>query len=170
MRISILLQLLNFAGDSFYKEIYVKGCLGPGFIDLFDPINFEYYEVKRSTVPASQYSDQMNKYNFATIVRTRGNKRKLGEIDAYVGRRVFPGRDRSISGEFQYGAYTVSYYWARNGLIQYTTEKTRQSQEAQIDDRLLLAGTVILVVAAIICTAGNPAVAGGSAILISSII
>ena len=146
--IHFMVQLQCATNYGMFMEIYVKGPDGKGFLDLFDPIHNTYYEVKSDGVPSSVYENQMKKYNTATVRNTRGNRRKVDNIDYYSDKQISPGEKSDIAGSFQYGIHDVSYSYSGPGLIQYSISPNQQRQEELAKTELLAGGAALAVLLA----------------------
>ena len=111
-----VIQIIICVSFGWLMEIYVKGKLGRGFLDIYNPYLDEYYEVKKENQANSTATKkQMEKYDVATIRKTKGNKVKGVKR---FGISVSRGTIR-IKGQFEYGIYVVKYKLHRNGLISY---------------------------------------------------
>ena len=102
---------------SWTMEVYVKGPMGRGFLDLYDSENGCFYEIKsekEATRPRTK--KQIKKYEVATVQDTIGNRLKLSSIDTLS--LVVPG-NTAIDDSIQYGIYDVKYYLSEPGLIVY---------------------------------------------------
>lgn len=91
-------------------EVYTKGPLGRGFLDIYDPVTNQYYEVK-SIGAAGSAAPQMDKYDVSSI----SDWRFLGYDIAYS-----PSRGtRMIKGTITCGNWYVTYESNLDGLITY---------------------------------------------------
>ena len=98
----------------FQLEVYVKGDLGRGFLDIHDPSTNSYYEVKSiGQVELSKTSDQMKKYDASYIKDKRYN--------GLITEKPVRGTE-SFSGKFEYGAWDVTYERHADGLIKYDSK------------------------------------------------
>ena len=95
------------------REVYVTGAKGRGFLDVYDTISNEYYEVKSKGAAYKASTDrQMKKYDVAKPpLSWRG----------YVKRG-----NKNVSGSFYYGAWKVSYALKTAGLVVYTPTWKRE--------------------------------------------
>lgn len=106
------------------KEVYVKGPLGNGRLDLYDAVSNSYYEVKSKgaayTITGNlrkSVQEQMEKYDVATIASKKVPSMK----------NTTPNRgNKSVSGHFDYGMYDVNYRLEQPGLIVYTINLNQQ--------------------------------------------
>ena len=88
------------------REVYVKGPKGRGFLDVYDTVSREYYEVKSSGAAyTSATRKQMAKYDVAKpLLSSKSIKRGT----------------KKVKGSFYYGAWKVDYKLSQNGLVVYT--------------------------------------------------
>ena len=122
-------QYLCVAEYGWDMEVYVKGPLGRGSLDLYDYESNTYYEVKtKNTVnrAKSLVDAQMAKYDSSQIKARRYK-------EAYITDSPSRGT-QFISGTFCYGIYDVSYTTKENGLIVYdpVANKGRSLQTAVV--------------------------------------
>ena len=121
-------------------------------MDLFDPVTYEFYEVKSIGVPRLITDPQMDKYERATIPQSTAKKHNL-----ILGHSLKPG-NIPIDGEFKYGVYDVHYYSnysTRPGLISYKISINMQRAFAEIG---FLAAVVVTLLAPYVAPATAPAV------------
>ena len=77
-----------------------------GFLDVYDPIENSYYEVKSNTTAYSNRTKrQMEKYDGSEL--------------GYNGRGPISRGTQHPSGSFNYGIYDVSYTTPESGLVTY---------------------------------------------------
>ena len=87
-----------------------------GFIDILDLYQGEVYEVKRVGIPHDNAVVQLSHYIGGTLI---GLQKLLGEDAVIPDYRLRPGTNTSIKGEFTYLNYSVSYWFAKDGIIEY---------------------------------------------------
>ena len=118
-------------------EIYVKGELGRGYLDLYDPNNNCYYEVKsEKEAYKSSTVTQMQKYDVAKVQDTFGNRLKLTKIFSDDS----PDRGTtSAFGYIHYGIYDVEYHLEAPGLIVYKTDVNWDRAVAYVSAAVLAA-------------------------------
>ena len=110
----------------YAMEVYVRGSLGRGFLDLFNPICGQYYEVKSSGAANSvRTTTQMSKYDVASIL----DWRFLGYNLSYP---ITRGLDYSISGSFVYKDWLVTYQLTTPGLIVYDYVQLDDGSESTV--------------------------------------
>lgn len=133
-------------------EVYVSGPLGKGYLDLYDAVNNEYYEVKSSLqADTTSTVNQMYKYDISQIKDWRfwdydiPNSPQRGNLE--------------ISGSFQYRYWDISYRLYRSGLIVYFVRLNTEKYE-----QALAAAAVVASSAFMGYTAGIKARSGGRGI------
>ena len=100
-------QVQNYAAGRVvgFTEVYVKGNKGKGYLDVYDPKNNEYYEVKSSGAAYTKKTrDQMAKYD---VAKPSYGKKNVKRGNLY------------IAGEFSYGAWDITFEREKPGLIVY---------------------------------------------------
>ena len=110
-------QLLCVAEFGWDMEVYVKGPLGTGRLDLYDYKTNTYYEVKtKTTVNNAKWlvDAQMTKYDHSQIAAQRYKDDNI--TDSPTKGTAY------VSGSFSYGMYDVYYSTYENGLIIYEPE------------------------------------------------
>lgn len=109
-----IVQAMCSASKGWITEVYVSGAEGIGYLDLYDPVTNQYYEVKSERAAKRKATrKQMEKYDISYIKDWR-----IANPPATSPTR---GNDY-VSGYFQYGVYDVYYEYKGNGLITYRTE------------------------------------------------
>ena len=122
-------QYLCMAEYGWDMEVYVRGPLGRGSLDLYDYESNSYYEVKtKNTVNRAKplVDAQMAKYDSSQIKAKRYKEANITNS---------PTRGTEfISGTFCYGIYDVNYSTKENGLIIYdpVVNKSRSLQTAVV--------------------------------------
>ena len=101
------------------SEVYIDGPNGTGFLDIYDPAENAYYEVKSNGCAYDSSTEtQMQKYDAATRIHGYPNKQH-------------PSRGtKPISGNFTVGVIDVSYRLENDGLIVYYTSVRMEELEA----------------------------------------
>lgn len=107
-------------------EVYVKGRLGVGFLDLYDLSTHQYYEVKSSRAAKRFHTQtQMVKYDNSLIQDKRFEK-----VEAICDSSPRRGT-QMITGSFAYGIYDVTFSKTQDGLIEYSVELNSQRTLAE---------------------------------------
>ena len=144
-----IVQVMCVAEYGWEMEVYVKGPLGRGFLDLYDCDNNQYYEVKSiNTANTWRTNRQMKKYDVSHIADKR---HEVAEIPGSPTK----GSD-FVNGTFAYGIYDVTYKLERPGLITYKCDR---------NDQRTLVTAVALVLIFGIATGNVPAVSGAGALV-----
>ena len=118
--IHLMVQIKCAIENVWAKEVYVKGEQGKGFVDLLDPINREYYEIKSEKgIKDSRTFRQIDKYENAKIQSSWGNNFKTPAVP--IGATITAGK-KEIEGDFHYGIYDIEYHLVQPGLIGYFIE------------------------------------------------
>ena len=119
----------------FAMEVYVKGELGRGFLDLYDATNHQYYEVKsRPQLLVQSTYDQLEKYDVAII--------KDWRFESVALTSPTRGNNTSIEGSFVYKHWDVYYESHGNGIITYRWEVN----ESRYQTELTLAASIVATV------------------------
>ncbi len=123
------------------REVYVKKNWRRGYIDLLDPKENEFYEVKSEKESKKNRTiRQMEKYTQSTIQNTIGNRLKTPKVE--IGSIVKGGGKEPVEDSFPYGIYDVSYSLASPGLIVYTwslnTERALALATAEVITALIV--------------------------------
>ena len=110
---------------SLFTEVYVKGPLGRGYLDLYDYSNHSYYEVKSvGAASAPRTAFQILKYDTA-------NKMGKPIFSQLTNITKLSKGKYTINGDFTYGNYRAHYGSVAPGLIVYEPIwKEAQSQQA----------------------------------------
>ena len=115
-----MVQLKCAIDNLWVREIYVRGAKGKGFLDLYDPSNNSYYEVKsKKEAEKTRTKTQMAKYDVAKVQDTAVNRLKLDVINS---NDVITRGKIAVSGTIQYGIHDVEYRLESPGLIVYDTK------------------------------------------------
>jgi hypothetical protein len=135
------------------REVYVKGKVDGktcrGFLDVYDPISYTYYEVKSylsAYTPATQ--NQMRKYD---------HSKPLGSLRGNVQRCT-----KKVSGSFWYGAWRIQYSSSKTvaGLVEYmSTYNTGRADTAKSIATSVVVGLLIVAMGLVIGTVGLGALA-----------
>ena len=113
-----MVQMDCYITKGWEMEVYVKGPLGKGYLDLINTKTNEYYEVKSKGVyDRGGHINQMRKYDVSTLQNSKRN-RMIPNLS--IGAGITRGTS-TVSGSFRYGFYDVNYYTQENGLIVYET-------------------------------------------------
>lgn len=121
--IHTLVQVFVATEYGLYPEVYVKGPLGRGFLDLYDKENHSYYEVTSQRNSTNIYKKiQILKYDAANMMG-RPVYNQLRDIP-----KLQKGTEK-IDGHFMYGNYLIHYWSKTAGLIVYDSKKVNQYQE-----------------------------------------
>ena len=98
-----------------------------GFIDILDIYQGEVYEVKRVGLSLDNAVVQLDHYVSGTLA---GLFRLLGKGAVIPDLKLRSGTNTHINGEFIYLDYSVSYWYARDGIIEYDYEELSMQQES----------------------------------------
>ena len=106
-----MVQIKCVVENGWKMEVYVKGSLGRGFLDLYDTSNNSYYEVKS----ARFY------YMFPSIVQEQMARYEAATIKSNGLSHPTPGT-KYVTGKIFYGFYDIEYTLIKPGLITYTVK------------------------------------------------
>ena len=129
--------------DGWYIEVYVKNGNKRGFLDIFDPDNNEFYEVKSSLYVKHNYGlviEQMERYKKSSLAGRTNMKRGFA-----MDKPITPGTG-SFKNSFSYGIYDVFYESseAKQGLITYEIKPNVQKCAA-LATVIVVMGLTILI-------------------------
>ena len=120
--IHILVQTYVAIELGLYPEVYVKGPLGKGFLDLYDKDSHSYYEVtSKNNANSSRKIAQIAKYNAA-------NQMGLPVYTTLTDIPELQGGTEPIDSYFIYRNYSIHYWLEEPGLILYNPEKLATKQ------------------------------------------
>ena len=146
------------------REVYVKGKVDGktcrGFLDVYEPISYTYYEVKSYMAAyTTATQNQMRKYD---------NSKPLGSWRGNVKRGT-----KKVSGSFWYGAWSIQYSSSKtvNGLVEYipTYNNGRANTAKSVVATVVVIGLLILAIGLVVGTAGAGAGAGAGALALLAI-
>ena len=150
-----IVQYLCCAEYGWDMEVYVKGPLGNGSLDLYDYKKNQYYEVKSlrsSTYPTTAF--QMQKYDESKIAAIRYR-------DENITSSPTRGKE-NVRGSFMYGLYDIEYELQEDGLIAYNPIFRKDRALNVGIASILIIGTIAGPVTA---TFGTGAIIGGLALI-----
>ena len=146
------------------REVYVKGKVDGktcrGFLDVYEPISYTYYEVKSYMAAyTTATQNQMKKYdNSKPLVFGRGNVKR---------------GTKKVSGSFWYGAWSIQYSSSKtvNGLVEYipTYNNGRANTAKSVVATVVVIGLIFLAIGLVVGTAGAAAGAGAGAFALLAI-
>ena len=108
-----MVQCMVVASEWYAMEVHVLSPLGRGYLDLYDPVTNQYYEVKHYAQLGTWATvNQMEKYNSSHIFSWMFTDHMILESPE-------PGSRTNISGSFEYFYWDVKYKSHGNGIITY---------------------------------------------------
>ncbi len=123
------------------REVYVKGWKGRGFLDVYDTISNEYYEVKSIGAAYKASTErQMQKYDVAKPPLSWADHVRRGS--------------QKVSGSFYYGAWRVSYALEKKGLVVYRPTWKQEKYNMYV---AALALAFVIITATVLLTGGATA-------------
>ena len=117
-----LIQFDILMTHGYAIEVYVKGDLGRGFLDVYDGELNVYYEVKSKFQQGTKHTeDQMKKYDNAYV--------ESWIMSDYIITSPPTRGTKDIQGSFYYKEWKISYHTAEDGLILYDFEKSETAKD-----------------------------------------